>query len=181
MWRLDAQTLEIWWVWRLHRESFAVPLASGWGILGQLGHVLILIRPGDERDVRPIKLSVARQPVLEVATPAENQCLCNLRMSCTWVSDKVAFFWPTPRPLTLRSSSHSSHCLYQDVISSQTLQEVCIFVKHSKQNQTNKQHRVQVKYLFSAQLIRDTRCSCCSPINSHTARGRICSLPRHFA
>ena len=42
----------------------------------QLGLVLILINSGDERDVRPIRLSVALQRLSEV--PVENHCLCNL-------------------------------------------------------------------------------------------------------
>lgn len=76
------QRLDCRWVWRLG-HSLAAPLACGRGILGRLGPVLILIRPGDEKDMRPIKkiaahpqISVAQRLVQEV-TLQENQSLCN--------------------------------------------------------------------------------------------------------
>lgn len=75
--------------------------------MGQLGPVLILIRLGDEGDVRPIKLSVALCPVSEVAIPAQKIIAYVISL---WPTGVVGIIWPAPRPPTLRPS-HLNACI----------------------------------------------------------------------
>lgn len=126
-----------------------VLLTSGWSIFGQLGRVLIPIRPGDERDVRPIRHPAAQQLVYYTSIKSVlMQPAYGLHESVTRWHDLASFHITNNKLLNPScdiSRDKDFVCGWLSRNRSKR-RSAFIFMMHGKRNQTNEQHQVEVYF-----------------------------------